>query len=394
MKLSLTILIFIFFIITSFAQNDFERILQQVENNNTTLKAYRAETDAALTGNRTGLMPPNPEIEFNYLWGNPAGIGNRTDVAIIQSFDFPTVYVYRSQIAAIRNELAELLFLRYRNEMLHQVRMIIAELTYVNALVVEYSQRTEHAQQMADSYKRMLEVGETTILEVNKAGVTHLAMLNQLEQMKLEQEILLAELTLLNGGIQIDMKNNLFEMNSLEPDFESWYTLAEAENPVLGWLKQQSELSVKKVQLEKSLRMPKFHAGYMSEKVVGEQFQGVTAGVSIPLWENRMRVRESRALTDVALVKEVDARFQFYSEMKKQHQKAVALQLSSEGFEARLQEYNNRSLLEKALNAGEMSLTEYLFELTAYYDAIDSLLKMKYEALRARYMLQRYEKGY
>ena len=394
MKLSLTILFFIFFLITSFAQNDFERVLQQVERNNTTLKAYRAETDAALTGNRTGLMPPNPEIEFNYLWGNPAGIGNRTDVAIVQSFDFPTVYVYRSQIAAIRNELAELLFLRYRNEMFHQARMIIAELTYVNALVEEFTQRTEHTQQMADSYKRMLEVGETTILEVNKAGVTHLAMLNQLEQMKLEQEMLLAELTRLNGGIPIDMKNNLFEMNSLEPDFESWYTLAEAENPVLGWLKQQSELSIKKVQLEKSLRMPKFHAGYMSEKGVGEQFQGVTAGVSIPLWENRMRVRESRALADVALVKEVDARFQFYSEMKKQHQKAVTLQLSSEGFEARLQEYNNRSLLERALNAGEMSLTEYLFELTAYYNAIDSLLEMKYEALRARYMLQRYEKGY
>ena len=143
--------------------------------------------------------------------------------------------------------------------------------------------------------------------------------------------------------------------------------------------------------MQRALRMPKFHAGYMSENVVGEQFQGITAGVSIPLWENRQRVNESRAMAGVAAEKEVDARFQFYSEMKNQHQKTIALQAQTSAFEAQLKAFSNRKLLKKALDAGELSLTEYLIELSAYYEAIDRLLELKYQTLKARYLLRRYE---
>ncbi|HZH73879.1 MAG TPA: TolC family protein [Mariniphaga sp.] len=391
MKSMLINFIVIFSIFSVSAQNDPGRILEQVEDNNSTLKAYRSETDAALIGNKTGLMPPNPEIEFNYLWGDPAGIGTRTDISVVQSFDFPTVYSYRAQLAAMRNEQAELLYQRYRNEMFHQVRMILAELTYINALVVEYSERAEHVQQLADSYKRMLEVGETSILEANKAGVNLLGIIGELEQLKLEQQMLLAELERLNGGNPVNFTNTSFELMPPELDFESWYALAEKENPLLGWLKQQVELSLKQVQLQKALRMPKFHAGYMSEKVVGEQFQGITAGISIPLWENKQRVNESRALAGVAVDKEIDARFQFYSEMKKHYQKTIALQAQAIAFETQLKTYSNRELLEKALDAGELSLTEYLIEVSAYYEAIDRMLELKYETLKARYLLRRYE---
>ncbi|MZP56074.1 MAG: transporter, partial [Bacteroidales bacterium] len=54
-----------------FAQN-IDRIIAEVEKNNTTLIALRKDADAELIGNKTGLYLKNPEFAFNYLWGSPA----------------------------------------------------------------------------------------------------------------------------------------------------------------------------------------------------------------------------------------------------------------------------------------------------------------------------------
>ena len=72
------------------SQNTIDNVLTEVEKNNTTLSSIRKNIDADKIGNKTGLLPKNPEAEFNYLWGNPSDIGNRTDFSIKQSFDFPT----------------------------------------------------------------------------------------------------------------------------------------------------------------------------------------------------------------------------------------------------------------------------------------------------------------
>ena len=80
------------------AQN-LESVLSSVERNNTTLKVLRAEADAAKAEARTGLTPADPELELGYLWGTPKEEGNRIDLGLTQSFDFPTVYRFRKLIA-------------------------------------------------------------------------------------------------------------------------------------------------------------------------------------------------------------------------------------------------------------------------------------------------------
>ena len=91
-----------------FSQNRIEEVLAEIEQNNTTLSALRKSADVEKIGNKTGLFPENPEVEFGYLWGNPSAIGTRTDVSISQAFDFPTAYKYRNDISEIKNEQVEL----------------------------------------------------------------------------------------------------------------------------------------------------------------------------------------------------------------------------------------------------------------------------------------------
>ena len=83
-----------------FSQNNIDKILIEIEKNNTTLSALQKSTEAEKIGNRTGINIQNPEVEFNYLWGNPSVIGNRTDFSVKQTFDFPTAYKYKNQISS------------------------------------------------------------------------------------------------------------------------------------------------------------------------------------------------------------------------------------------------------------------------------------------------------
>ena len=74
-RLCLVLLSFIIFKV-SYAQNNLEYLLQEIESNNTTLSALQKQVEAQKLGNKTGIYLPNPEVEFSNLWGNPSEIGN------------------------------------------------------------------------------------------------------------------------------------------------------------------------------------------------------------------------------------------------------------------------------------------------------------------------------
>ena len=101
-----------------------------------------------ITGNKTDLFLPNPEVEFNYLFGTPSEIGNRTDIRVTQGFDFPTVYSLRSDISGIKNEQVLLEYERQKKELFLRTRQVCNQLVYINALLKEYSERIENARRI------------------------------------------------------------------------------------------------------------------------------------------------------------------------------------------------------------------------------------------------------
>lgn len=74
-------------------------ILKDIEENNTTLKALRLETESVILENKTNLTLADPEIGFNYLWGSPSLVGQRKDFSVTQSFDFTTLLGYKGSVA-------------------------------------------------------------------------------------------------------------------------------------------------------------------------------------------------------------------------------------------------------------------------------------------------------
>lgn len=360
-----------------FSQNNIDKVLTEIEKNNTTLQALRKNIDAQKIENKTDIYLQNPEIEFNYLFGKPSVIGNRTDFLISQSFDFPSVYGFKNQISDLKNEQIELEYQKQLKSIQLQTRLICSDLIYVNALKSELSKRFENALNIANLYKLKFESGETNILEFNKAQLNFIKIKNELETLEIEKNELLSNLSLLNGGSKIDFNEKTFEVLVIPTDFDNWFKLAEQNNPMLAWLMQEIELSQKQEKLNKAMSLPKFKAGYMSENVVGQQFQGIQFGMSIPLWENKNTVKFNKSNTIAIESVLNDNKTQLYNTLQSLHSKAVELQKLTNEFKTNFQLFNSSELLKKALDKGEINLIDYLMELSFYYENLNKQLELE-----------------
>jgi len=128
----------------------------------------------------------------------------------------------------------------------------------------------------------------------------------------------------------------------------------------------------------------------MSEKIVGEQFQGITAGISIPLWENRNRSKYARANSIAVQSAEADSKVIFYNQLKNQHERAIKLQKLVVDYRNSLETIDNTALLEKALRMGEIALAEYFLELSINYESVNKLLESEWELKKAKAILFQY----
>ncbi|WP_371291832.1 TolC family protein [Bacteroides sp.] len=356
------------------AQENISSILFSIEENNTKLKALKEEMKAQKLGNKTGIYLSDPDVAFGYLWGTPSNIGTRKDFSVTQTFDIPTITGMKSRLANNKNQLVELQYASERINLLLEAKQYAIDLIYYNGLKKELEIRLRHAQTIADAYQQRLDRGDASILEYNKVQLNLSTVQGEMSRVEVERNTLLSELKRLNGGIEILLEENNYSPASLPADFEEWYLSAEQKNPLLQYVKQQIEVSRKEVKLNKAMRFPKFSAGYSLEKTFGQKYQGANIGISIPLWENKNRVKQAKAGVIAAQTREQESKQQFYNRLQNLYMRANGLQQTAAGYRKSLQSLNNTDLLMKALDVGEINLLNYIVEIGLYYDTVNQTL--------------------
>lgn len=357
------------------AQGNYDHILSGIEANSTTLQSLREQMEAQKLENRTGIFPSDPEIEFAYLWGNTAVAGDRTDFKISQSFDFPTVYSHKERISKFKNTNTELLYKAERISLLLHAKQLCIQLVYYNALAKEVYQRLGNAERIASAFKTKLEKGDANIIDNNKIQMNVISLQNEATGIETERTMLLSELKRLNGGQEVVFDQSNYSDGILPDNFDEWYSRTLSQSPVLQHANTQISIREEEVRLNKAQGLPKLSAGYMSEQLLGEKFQGVTVGLSIPLWSNKNRVRQSQAQLVANQSLLADCKVAFQTRLQGLYDKAVKLQQSALKHRIALSSFNNELLLKKALDAGEISLLIYLTELEYYYQAFRQVLE-------------------
>lgn len=89
----------------------------------------------------------------------------------------------------------------------------------------------------------------------------------------------------------------------------------------------------------------------------------------MPLWQNTHRVRQAKASAETAQLRADEQKQLFLSTLRTQYAAVMGLQKTWQGYHDALQMTNSADLLLQALQAGQISMLEYMMELSIYYDA-------------------------
>lgn len=85
-----------------------------------------------------------------------------------------------------------------------------------------------------------------------------------------------------------------------------------------------------------------------------------------------------------------DQKMQFYNQLKLLHTKVIGLQNNANDYKSKLQTFNSSEWLKKALDKGEITLIDYILELTIYYESINKLLRSELEMNKTLAELNQY----
>lgn len=368
---------------SAFAQTSVEDILRLVAENNTTLKAAADKVEAEKQEVMIETSLEDPEVGFDYLWGKPGMIGKRKDINVNQTFDLATVFGYRKRLANSQKELLELELQQKQLETRLEAMDLLVQITYYNQALAIYEERLQQEKQLTESYEKRLAAGDANKLETNRARLSLADIESETEKVKMERDLLLLQLKTLCGGAEIAYNSTDYNALNITPEM-SLKALQEAQNT------QQERIAENDFKSAKAQSLPSLTAGYMAELTDDEKWNGVTVGVSIPLWSNRHNMKRARLSLQSARSESADAAYQLEQLAAAQRLRTERYHDIAQKMQQKLANASSTALLRKALNEGEISLVEYTIENSDLFDLRIKVLEAERDYQEAKLYMSMY----
>ena len=375
------------------AQSVRENILRMVLENNPTLKSVRLTNEAAYWESRSGITLSNPEVEFGYQSDFANDGSYKRQLNLSQEIDFSVVSGRKKRLAVAQNALNEKEYQKSSKEVEGEILQLLDRMVYLRKKRDMYIQRIDNSKQIVDLYERSWKNGDCSKLNYNRARLSLADVVASYQTNYLELNSAYMRLTTANGGAAIDTAGLGYDETTLPLEFDSWFASVVDSLPDVQASMQQHTLYEAEKKLAQSYWWPKLTAGYQSERTNDENFHGLNVGLSLPLWENRnsvkaakLKVSAAEAQTNIRKQSQHDAIYQLYSQARELEKLYATYGESLSNI------LEMKALLQKAVEAGEMSLTDYLVEVSTYYDLTEKLLDAEYQYQQSKTALVIYEK--
>lgn len=371
-----------FFLLLTFslsAQRRYDEVLRFVERNNPVLQAARQQTEARRIEAHVGLLLPDPQVEVALFRGDPADQGTRWDLRVKQSFEMPSVYVRRARLRDLREHAAELDYETLRNTLLHEAQLICAELIHARGVGRIYGEFTVTAIKLSNLFEKRLKQGDCSILDYNRVKMEQAEAENLATQAVLRAAHLHRELCTLMGTEFYDFRQEEYDTVLLPLMFDDWYDTVESLNPQLSILQNEMNTRRQELQLNRSLWLPSMSVGYASETVTGAAFRGVTLGMKLPVWSQPRAVKQAKISHNASQQAYEARRANTYQETRCLMHHLFALQNDLNNMRIAYAAYNSRDLLDKAIEAGEITLEQYLQQVNFYLQQAIAIWDITYE---------------
>jgi heavy metal efflux system protein len=284
-------------------------------DSNMAVRSASYSVDAGMAMKGASVNIPKTALDGEY--GQMNSYSNDNSITISQSFEFPTVYINRYKLAEAELRSTEWKLKASQIEIATQVKQLYWQYVFLVAKQKLLMFQDSLYSGMVRAAELRVKTGETNKLEMITARSQDLEVKNQLYQINADLGILCRKLKIIMNSqfLPVPEQTALVKIQfSAVIDSASLY-----QNPSLGYIRQQVEVSRIRKKLEQSQMMPDLKLGYFSQTILGTQevngtpmtfgtdyrFNGLQAGITIPLWfpaftsrNKAAKINENIARTD------------------------------------------------------------------------------------------------
>ena len=249
-----------------------------------------------------------------FMYGQYNSYYKDNNITLSQTIPFPTVMHNQSMYYSQAIKSAELNKQVSQNELTYQVKKAFYLLEYTKSLRILLKEQDSIYTGFLKAAELRLKTGESNVLEKATAESQLYEVRMLISQNESDIQIYEAQLkTLLNTEDLVTSHFSDKEKLSLQLSLDSSALRA---NPALAFMRQQIALTDAGTRLEKSKLLPDISVSYFNQTLYGTKsylndnitsgastrFQGVMAGIAIPLWAKPQleRVKANEAMNSAA----------------------------------------------------------------------------------------------
>ncbi|NDV65631.1 TolC family protein [Bacteroides sp. 224] len=357
-----------------------DRILNEIEQNNKELKANESLIQSQKLEAKTDNNLPDPTVSYAHLWGKKNSDATVSEMVISQSFDFPTLYASRHKLNKLKMGTFDGQADIIRRDLLLQAKEVCLDIIMLRRQKLILDERLKNAQQLSNMYTQRLEAGDANIIETNKINLELLNVKTEATMNETTLQNKMKELRMLNGNEVIVFEETDYPVVHFPENLQELKAEVIATDFELQSINKEVAAARQQVTVNKSQWLPKLELGYRRNTESGDPFNGFVVGFSIPIFENKNKVKMAKAQTLNLSYQKENTSLQIESELAQLYEEAGALRSSMQEYEKTFQAQSDLELLKQALTGGEISMIEYFVEVSVIYQS-----KLNYLELQNQY---------
>lgn len=314
-----------------------------------------------------------PEVEYTQTFGKA---GSKIDAGVSMGFDWPGLYGKRKAYASDQNAALMYDIQAQRFDLANNALQLFVDGVYANNQLVDLRKSLEVIERAQQLINKGYEHGQLTIIDVRKAELEVVGARLRVADVEAQLADVERQIAVLAGNddFKVDLTNYMaFPMFTLDS------CLAGIDQmPDVMSARAQAKSQRSLAEVEKARRKPGFSLGYVFQREINENFNGFSAGISLPM---RSKSYSQAALSQAAQYDmEADLQANEHTiKVKRLYANLTALRSKIDALSAAALGSNYVELCEKAWRGGQINVLTFLQEVGYYIDTRMAVLDIEHQ---------------
>ncbi len=346
---------------------DIREILSTIEQNNVQLQAVLSDGMAETAEAQSRNVPSAPGIEYSpFFTAGRTGVA-ASEMIVRQEFDFPTLYAERNRTTRKQQNLSEATYRTARTELLSAAQQLCIDLVKTNKNHALLQERLKISEDLQTLYQKKLSAGDATILEINKIKLECISRQTELENNLVERERITLQLQALNGGKPLRLDSISYPPAHHHIDPKGLIEQRRKTDTQLQALQSDEQLAQQQLRETRQQWLPKLSLGYRRNTAEEQASNGFLVGMSFPLWSTRKQVSAAQARHQATEHRTQQAEIEMENSVQALAAEYSHYLKSMAAYDLELLR-NSLTLLNKAVQSGEISVIDYYTEVERIYE--------------------------